>query len=79
MATRVKMKPLRLKKNLGAVIKAKRGKKNQEDCAKKAGMTQAHWSQIERGAIKTENISIKVADRIAFGLGTDLNFFLSKK
>ena len=70
---------LRLKNNLGAVIKAERekqGKTMQEVC-EKAGMHTAHWSALEHkkdGA----RVSLATADRIAYGLGKTIMFFFKK-
>ncbi len=70
----------RIKKNIGTLIREERESQGKtiEECCAIAGIASSHWSAVERAA-KADRMGLVTADRIAYGLGKSVMFFMSKK
>lgn len=76
--SKMKTTPLRLKGELGPMLKKERLAQGltMEKVAEKAGISFGHISSIESGKYDAGSVSLVIWDRLCFGLGKDLNWLM---
>lgn len=76
--SKMKTTALRLKGDLGAMLKKERLRLGMtlEKVADTAGISFGHLSQIEAGRIDAGSVSLIIWDRVCYGVDKDLNWLL---